>query len=168
MKVIYPGSFDPTTLGHMDIIKRSSDKFALLVVSVLHNPEKNNLFSIDERLEMLDELTSDMPNVVVDVHDGLLIDYAKLVHADAIVRGLRAVSDFEYEMQMSLYNKNLNPDIETFFLVSQEHYSYLSSSIVKEVASYGGDVSRFVPPLVERKLKEKYREKYEERERENY
>lgn len=157
MIAIYPGSFDPITYGHLDIITRCSKKFNKVIVAVLNNQSKKVVFSIEDRVAMIKELTSEYPNVQVDNFDGLLIDYAKKKEADVIIRGLRAVSDYEYEMQMSLYNKQLFPEIETMFLVSDTKYSYLSSSIVKEIASYHGDISNFVPPLVEVKINSKYK-----------
>lgn len=157
MRAIYPGSFDPVTLGHMDIIERCAKKFDELIVAILHNKKKTLTFKLEERIEMLVELTSTYDNIRIESFDGLLIDYAKKSKSDVIIRGLRAVSDYELETQMSLANKRLNPDVETFFLMSQSKYSYLSSSLVKEVASYGGDVSDFVPKLVEKELKKKYK-----------
>ncbi|MDO5717511.1 MAG: pantetheine-phosphate adenylyltransferase [Tissierellia bacterium] len=155
MIAIYPGSFDPITYGHLDIISRCASKFDKVIVAVLNNKNKNVVFSIEDRVAMIKELTDKYPNIEVDSFNGLLIDYAKVKNADIIIRGLRAVSDYEYEMQMSLYNKKLYPEIETMFLVSKSTYSYLSSSIVKEIASYGGDISSFVPPTVEKRIKSK-------------
>ena len=154
---IYPGSFDPFTLGHMDIIKRSANLFDEIIVGVLNNSAKNALFSVNERVSMIKELTKDMPNVRVDSFDGLLVDYCKKQKANIIIRGLRAVTDFEYEIQIAQTNKVEYPDIETVFLTTDLRYSYLSSTIVREFASYGGDITRFVPeaviPLVEAKYK---------------
>ncbi|MBQ1822294.1 MAG: pantetheine-phosphate adenylyltransferase [Lachnospiraceae bacterium] len=154
---IYPGSFDPVTLGHMDIIKRSANLFDEIIVGVLNNSAKNALFSVNERVSMIKELTKDMPNVRVDSFDGLLVDYCKKQNANIIIRGLRAVTDFEYEIQIAQTNKVEYPDIETVFLTTDLRYSYLSSTIVREFASYGGDITRFVPesviPLVEAKYK---------------
>lgn len=155
MKVIYPGSFDPVTYGHLDIIKRCADKFDEVIVAVLHNNNKNGFFSIDERLELLRKSTEDMPNVKVDSFSGLLIDYAKLKKVDIVVKGLRAVSDFEYELQMALANRKLYNSLETLFMVSNSKYSFLSSSIVKEVVLNGGDVSCFVPDIVKDSLRKK-------------
>ncbi len=150
------GSFDPVTLGHLDIIKRGSQVFEKVIVGVLNNINKKPLFTVEERLEMLREATKDLPNVTVDSFDGLLIDYMKKVNAKVILRGLRAISDFEYEMQIAAMNRKLDEEIETFFIMTKNEYSFLSSSIVKEVAKYNGDVSGLVPPIVEKKLKEKF------------
>lgn len=144
-RAIYPGSFDPLTLGHMDIIERSSRIVDELVVGVLNNSAKNSLFSLDERVSMIKEMTDSMPNVTVSSFDGLLVDYMKEIHATIIVRGLRAVTDFEYELQIAQTNHVENPDVETIFLTTSLQYSYLSSTIVKEFASYGGDLTKFVP-----------------------
>ncbi|CCQ93641.1 phosphopantetheine adenylyltransferase [[Clostridium] ultunense Esp] len=155
MVVIYPGSFDPVTYGHLDIIDRCSKKFSKVIVSVLNNKSKKNLFSIEERVEILERTLEKYDNVEVDTFSGLLVDYAKEKECTTMIRGLRAVSDFEYEMQMALVNKKLEDDIETLFMVSTGRYAYLSSSIVKEVAMFGGNISCFVPDVVERALKEK-------------
>jgi len=153
-RAVYPGSFDPLTLGHLDIIRRSAEIVDELVVSVLHNSAKNSLFSTDERVSMIEEVTKDIPNVKVTTFDGLLVDYVKEIDASMIVRGLRAVTDFEYELQLAQTNHILNPEVETIFLTTNLQYSYLSSTIVKEIASYGGDISQFVPPeFIERILK---------------
>lgn len=149
MKIaIYPGSFDPMTFGHLDIIERSSKMVDKLYVSVLINSAKNPLFSIDERVSMIKEMTSHLPNVEVTAFDGLLVDYADKMNASIIVRGLRAVTDFEYELQIAQTNRIVNPQVDTIFLTTSLEYSYLSSTIVKEVASYGGDISRFVPKKI--------------------
>lgn len=147
MKIaIVPGSFDPVTLGHLDIIKRSSEIFDLVYVSILANSEKQRqLFTVPEREELIRRVTVGMDNVRVDSFSGLLVDYARAKNASAIVKGLRAVSDFEYEFQMALINKKLAPDIETLFMMTNEKYSYLSSSIVKEVASYNAPLTDLVP-----------------------
>lgn len=145
-RAVYPGSFDPLTLGHLDIIRRSAGIVDELVVSVLHNSAKNSLFSTDERVSMIEEVTKDIPNVKVTTFDGLLVDYVKEIDASLIIRGLRAVTDFEYELQLAQTNHILNPDVETIFLTTNLKYSYLSSTMVKEIASYGGDISKFVPP----------------------
>lgn len=144
-RAIYPGSFDPVTNGHLDIIERSARMVDELNVAVLKNSSKNPLFSVDERVTMLTELTSHLPNVVISSFDGLLAEYAGQIGATIVVRGLRAVSDFEYELQIAQTNHIVNPGIDTIFLTTSLEYSYLSSTIVKEVASYGGDITKFVP-----------------------
>ena len=144
-KAIYPGSFDPLTLGHIDIIKRASGIVDELVVGVLNNSAKNSLFSLDERVSMIEEMTKDLPNVSVTSFDGLLVEHMKQIGATIIVRGLRAVTDFEYELQIAQTNHVESPAVETIFLTASLQYSYLSSTIVKEFASYGGDISKFVP-----------------------
>ncbi|MDY7223125.1 pantetheine-phosphate adenylyltransferase [Halalkalibacterium halodurans] len=153
---VCPGSFDPVTLGHLDIIQRGSNVFDEVIVAVLHNRNKVPLFSVEERLELLKKATEHIPNVTIDSFNGLLIDYVKQKQAKAIIRGLRAVSDFEYEMQAASINKKLGPDVETFFMMTSNQYSYLSSSIVKEVAKYEADVSDIVPPVVAEALKAKF------------
>ncbi|HEK9099289.1 pantetheine-phosphate adenylyltransferase [Bacillus pfraonensis] len=153
---ISSGSFDPITLGHLDIIKRGAKVFDEVYVVVLNNSSKKPFFSVEERLELIREATKDIPNVKVDSHSGLLVEYAKMRNANAILRGLRAVSDFEYEMQITSMNRKLDENIETFFIMTNNQYSFLSSSIVKEVARYGGNVAGLVPPIVERALKEKF------------
>jgi len=155
MVVIYPGSFDPVTYGHIDIINRCAKKFDKVIVSVLNNSSKKNMFTVDERMDLLKKVLENYDNVEIDSFNGLLVDYAKMKNCSLIVRGLRAVSDFEYEMQMALVNKKLAKDIETIYMVAQGEYSYLSSSIVKEVATFGGDISCFVPKVVEKALREK-------------
>lgn len=156
MKIaVYPGSFDPVTHGHMDIIRRSASVFDKLIVGVLRNKSKNPLFTVQERVKMIQGVTSDIENVEVVDFDGLLIDFVHKVGAKAIVRGLRAVTDFEYELQMSLTNKVIAPDVETVFLTTNLQYSYLSSSIVKEIASYNGDISHFVDKRVEKAIQDK-------------
>jgi pantetheine-phosphate adenylyltransferase len=144
-KAIYPGSFDPLTLGHIDMIERSSRIVDELVVGVLNNSAKNSLFSLEERVSMIKEMTSSLSNVTVASFDGLLVDYMKEINATIIVRGLRAVTDFEYELQIAQTNHVENPEVETIFLTTNLKYSYLSSSVVREFASYGGDISKFVP-----------------------
>lgn len=155
---VVPGSFDPITNGHLDIIKRAADVFDIIYVAVLNNSSKNPLFSIDERMDLIREVTKHIPNVRIESSSGLLIDYARAKNAKAIVRGLRAISDFEYEMQITSMNKFLDETIETFFIMTKNQYSFLSSSIVKEVARYGGVVSGLVPEIVEKALIEKYRQ----------
>ena len=157
MKVIYPGSFDPVTYGHLDIIERCSKKYDHVIVAVLNNASKKSTFTIDEKMEMLIEVTKDFKNVEIDSFSGLLTEYAKEKDCSNVVRGLRALSDFEYEMQMAMINKKLYPEIETYFLVSSNEYSFLSSSTVKEVAFLGGNVSCFVPNVVEEALTKKIR-----------
>lgn len=155
MEVIYPGSFDPVTYGHIDIIDRCSKKFDKVTVAVLNNSSKKGLFTIEERIVLLEKSLEKYENVEIDSFSGLLVDYIKEKDCKTMVRGLRAVSDFEYEMQMALVNKKLAPDIETLFMVSSDKYAYLSSSIVREVARYNGEISSFVPKVVENALREK-------------
>lgn len=144
-KAIYPGSFDPLTLGHLDMIERSAKIVDELVVGVLNNSAKNSLFSLEERVSMIKEMMEHLPNVTVASFDGLLVDYMKEIDATIIIRGLRAVTDFEYELQIAQTNHVENPEVETIFLTTNLQYSYLSSTIVKEFASYGGDITKFVP-----------------------
>ena len=153
--VIYPGSFDPVTNGHLDLIERGRRIFDQLEIAILTNIEKDPLFTIEERVEMLREVTGGMPNVSVDTFSGLLVDYAKRKHAKAILRGIRAFSDYEYELQMALMNRKLEPTVETVFLMPAESYTYVSSRLVKEVLLLGGPVKNLVPPAVERRLQEK-------------
>jgi pantetheine-phosphate adenylyltransferase len=152
---LYPGSFDPLTNGHVDIIQRGSRLFDRIVVAVLVNLEKAPLFSVAERVSIARDVFHDWPNVEVDTFDGLLVDYARRRKASVIVRGLRAVSDFEYEMQMALMNRRLNDAVETVFMMPAEPYTYVSSRLVKEVVALGGSVHGLVPDLVERRLAEK-------------
>ena len=157
MKVaIYPGSFDPITNGHLDIIERSSKIFDKLIVSVLHNSAKNAVFSVEEKINLIKKATLSIPNVEIDYFDGLLVDYAKKKSATTIIKGLRAVSDFEYEMQMALMNRKQNPDVETMFLIASSEYSFLSSSIVKEVARLGGNLDGFVPECIKTEIYNKF------------
>ena len=153
---IVPGSFDPITNGHLDIIERAAKVFPQVRVAVMNNSSKNPLFTVEERIELIGAVTSKFPNVKIDSSSGLLIDYARSVKASVIVRGLRAISDFEYEMQITSMNRMLDESIETFFVMTKNQYSFLSSSIVKEVARYGGDISALVPSEVEKALQEKY------------
>lgn len=153
---VCPGSFDPITYGHLDIIKRGAKVFDMVYVVVLNNSAKHPLFTVEERMSLIKEVTKDLPNVRVDEFSGLLVEYAKSVNANAIIRGLRAVSDFEYEMQITSMNRVLNENIETFFIMTNNQYSFLSSSIVKEVAKYNGNISELVPPLVEKELHKKF------------
>lgn len=150
---IYPGSFDPITNGHLDLIARGSRLFDRLVVAILENAAKEPLFSVEERIEMLREVVHPFPNVEVDSFHGLLVDYTAAKNAGFILRGIRAISDYEYELQMALMNTRLAPEIETVFLMSSEAYSFVSSRLVKEVFSLRGDISNLVPPVVERRLK---------------
>jgi pantetheine-phosphate adenylyltransferase len=152
---IYPGSFDPPTHGHLDLIERGSQIFDELVVAILRNPEKNAVFSLAERRLMLEAMTQGFRNVRVDTFDGLTVDYALRVRARAILRGIRAISDYEYELQMALMNRKLHPELETVFMMPAEQYSYLSSRLVREVAQLGGSVKGLVPEMVEQRLREK-------------
>jgi pantetheine-phosphate adenylyltransferase len=152
---IYPGSFDPVTNGHLDLIERGAKIFDRLVVSVLRNMEKAPLFSVEERVEMLAEVTGSWPNVEVDIFAGLLVDYAQLRKANVILRGIRAVSDYEYELQMAMMNRKLQPNVETVFMMPAESYSYLSSHMVREIARLGGPVTGLVPAPVEHHLRAK-------------
>ncbi len=155
LRAVYPGSFDPVTYGHLDIIRRSRSLADELIVGVLNNKAKTPLFSVEERVKMLKEMTKNMPGVKIVPFEGLLIDFAKEMSAGIVVRGLRAVTDFEYELQMAQTNNKLSPELETVFLTTSLEYSYLSSTIVKEVAAFGGDISQFVPETIERRIQEK-------------
>ncbi len=157
VRAIYPGSFDPLTNGHLDLIERGSKIFEELIVAILHNQEKSPLFTVEERRAMMEPMIQRFPNVRVDTFAGLTVDYARLHNAKAVLRGIRAVSDYEYELQMALMNRKLEPRLETVFMVSAESYSYLSSRLIKEVCQLGGSVQGLVPELVERKLHEKFR-----------
>ncbi|MFI5056571.1 MAG: pantetheine-phosphate adenylyltransferase [Candidatus Acidiferrales bacterium] len=152
---IYPGSFDPVTNGHLDLIERGEKMFDLVIVAVLKNAEKQPLFTVDERVEMLREVTRNWPGVEVDVFEGLLVDYARKRHAGVILRGIRAISDYEYELQMALMNRKLEPRLETVFMIPGEPYSYLSSRLVREIAQFGGPLDGFVPSVVEQRLRAK-------------
>ncbi|HAO5755697.1 TPA: pantetheine-phosphate adenylyltransferase [Listeria monocytogenes] len=154
---VIPGTFDPITNGHLDIIERASKIFDVLYVSVLNNSSKKPLFTIEERMEMIRQVTAHLPNVQVESASGLTVDYAATRGATAIVRGLRAVSDFEYEMQIASMNRTLNADIETFFVMTNTKYSFLSSSMVKEVAQYQGDISELVPEIVNKAVQAKFK-----------
>ena len=158
-KAIYPGSFDPVTLGHVDIIERSCVKFEKLYVAVMENEAKRPLFTLEEKIDMLKKETAHLPNVEIVAGSGLTVDFARSVGADTIIRGLRVMSDFEYEMQQSTYNMLFAPELETFFLMAKPQYSFLSSSAAKTVASFGGDLSALVPAYVAEKMREKYRQK---------
>ncbi len=152
---VCPGSFDPVTNGHLDIVSRGAKIFDKVIVAVLTNSKKQPLFTVEERLALLREVTRDLPNVEVDSFNGLLIDYMRAKGAKVLIKGLRAISDFEYEMQMAAINKKLDNDVETFFMMTNSQYSFLSSSIVKELAAYQASVSDLVPPPVERALRAK-------------
>jgi pantetheine-phosphate adenylyltransferase len=152
---IYPGSFDPVTNGHLDLIERGTKIFDRLVVSILRNFDKEPLFTIDERVEMLREVTRPWATVEVDVFSGLLVDYARLRQANVILRGIRAVSDYEYELQMAMMNRKLNKDVETVFMMPDAKYSFLSSRLVREIAQLGGPMTGLVPPVVEERLRAK-------------
>ena len=155
---VYPGTFDPVTNGHIDIIKRGKTIFSSIIVAVIEHPKKNTLFTIDERISLLKHAVKDIKNVKVELFDGLLVDYVKNKKAQAIIRGVRAISDFDYEFQMALMNRKLDDNIETVFMIPNEAYSYLSSSLVKEIAQYKGNVDMFVPELVKTRLNEKFKE----------
>ncbi len=152
---IYPGSFDPVTNGHLDLIERGEKMFDRLIVAVLQNTDKQPLFSVPERVDMLREVTKNWPAVEVEVFEGLLVDYARRRGAGVILRGIRAVSDYEYELQMALMNRMLEPRLETMFMLPGETYSYLSSKLVREIAQHGGPLNGLVPAAVERKLRAK-------------
>lgn len=154
-KAVYPGSFDPVTLGHLDIIERTSKMFDRVIIGVLNNNSKSPLFSVEERVNMLKEITVDMPNVEVQSFAGLLIDFVRRNDAQVIVRGLRAITDFEYELQMAQTNRVIAPELDTIFLTTNLKYSYLSSSIVKEIAEFDGEISGFLHPLIAERVKDK-------------
>ncbi len=155
VRAIYPGSFDPVTNGHLDLIERGAKIFGRLTVAVLRNSDKQPLFSLNERLEMLQHVTKQYPNVEVDSFDGLLVEYAKRLDAQVLLRGIRAVSDYEYELQMAMMNRRLEPHLETVFMLPAEAYSYLSSRLVREIAQLGGSLNGLVPPEVEQRLRSK-------------
>jgi len=154
---VYPGTFDPVTSGHIDLVERSLRIFDEVIIAIAANPKKSPLFSLEERIAMFLQVTGKYRNITIEGFDGLLVDYVKKKKAVAIIRGLRAVSDFEYEMQMALMNRRLDNAIETVFMMPSEEYSFITSTIVKEAASYGGDVSSLVPLAVVEKLKQKFR-----------
>lgn len=156
VRAIYPGSFDPLTNGHLDLIERGSKIFDELIVGILRNAEKDPLFTLAERLDMLEKMVKRFNNVTVDSFEGLLVDYAMQKQAKAVLRGIRAISDYEYELQMALMNRKLQPQLETVFMMPAEAYSYLSSRLVKEVFRLGGSVRGLVPELVEERLREKF------------
>jgi pantetheine-phosphate adenylyltransferase len=153
---VYPGSFDPATYGHLDVIRRASVSFDKVVVGVLHNSAKSPLFSVEERVNILEKATKDIPNVEIRAFEGLSVNFARESHAQVIIRGLRAVTDFEYELQMAQTNRVLAPDIETVFMTTSLEYAYLSSTIMKEVASFEGDLTRFAPAEITEAVKAKY------------
>ena len=153
---VYPGSFDPLTLGHVDVVHRAARLFDRLILAVAVSARKDTLFSIKERMAMARSLAATMPNVEAVEFDGLLVDYVRQIGARVIIRGLRAFSDFEYEFQMALTNRKMAPDVEVLFMMPRESYSYISSSVVREIASLGGDTSKFVPPFVYEALKQKF------------
>lgn len=155
-RAIYPGSFDPVTNGHLDVIQRAARLFDEVIVSVAHNEQKSGLFTMDERLQLLTAVTAEHENVRVTRFNGLLVNFAKEQGINAVIRGLRAISDFEFEFQMALMNRKLEPTIETIFLMPREEYTAISSRIVKEIAKLGGNVETFVPPLVARALSDKF------------
>lgn len=155
-KAVFAGSFDPPTYGHLDIIQRASKLFESVDVVISVNPEKKYMFSQDERIEMMKELIKDYSNVCVHIYSGLIVNYAKEVKANALVRGIRNSNDFAYEFDLALMNQNLNPEIETIFLQSKEKFTIVKSSSIKQLAMFGGDISRMVPPIVEKALKKKF------------
>jgi len=155
MRVLYTGSFDPITCGHLDLIKRASKKFDEVVVAVFDNNAKKHFFTASERYQLIKEAVAGIPNVTVDLAEGMTVDYARSNNIDLIVRGLRAVSDYEYELKVASINKHLYPELETFFMIATAEFSFISSSIVKEVALYGGNISDLVPPNVEKAIKKK-------------
>ncbi len=156
MKIaVYPGSFDPITCGHLDIIRRSCKVFDKVIVALLNNSAKHSLFSVEERINMIERCTKDLPNCQVESFDGLLVDFVKQNHADTIIRGLRAISDFEYEFQMALLNKKLNPEVETLFMVTSLNCQYISSSVVKEICAYGGNTQGLIPDEIINDVKHK-------------
>lgn len=157
IRAVYPGSFDPITYGHIDIAKRASKLFDELYIVVMENKRKNYTFTVEERIEMVKECLKDVPNIRVESFSGLLVEYTTKNEINVVIRGLRAVTDFEYELQMALANKEICNGVETVFLMTDKSYSFLSSSLVKEVASFGGQISQWVPENVEKKLLEKYK-----------
>ncbi|MFN3691773.1 MAG: pantetheine-phosphate adenylyltransferase [Fervidobacterium sp.] len=159
MKAMYPGSFDPITYGHVDIARRASKLFDKLYIVVMENKRKNYTFTIEERIEMVKECFADVPNIIVESFSGLLVEYATKNNINVVIRGLRAVTDFEYELQMALANKEICNGIETLFLMTDKSFSFLSSSLVKEVASFGGKISQWVPENVEKKIKERFQKR---------
>ena len=155
LRAIYPGSFDPVTYGHLDVIRRSARLVDELIIGVLNNKAKSPLFSVEERVKMLENVTKDMSNVKIIPFEGLLVDFARKMDAGMVIRGLRAITDFEYELQMAQTNHKMAPEVDTAFLTTSLEYSYLSSTTVKEVAAFGGDISQFVPDIVADRITEK-------------
>ena len=153
---VYPGSFDPITYGHMDILTRGLELFDTVITAIANNIEKRSFFTVKERMELIRESVNGNTNVLIDSFDGLLVDYVKRVDARFVIRGLRAMSDFEYEFQMASMNRNLNPEMDTIFMMTSKDYFFVSSRTIKEVAGFGGIISEFVPPVVEKSLKEKF------------
>lgn len=158
VKALYPGTFDPPTNGHIDLIQRGAKIFSHLTVAILNNPVKNPLFTVEERVEMIREATSAMPNVSVDTFSGLMVEFARREGVTAVLRGIRAISDYEYEFEMALMNRRLAPQLETVFLLAGEQFSFISSKLVKEVIGLGGNITGFVPPSVERRLRERLKD----------
>jgi pantetheine-phosphate adenylyltransferase len=158
-KAVYPGSFDPVTNGHIDLIERSAAVFDRVIIAILRNADKTPLFSVEERVEMMEEATRHLDNVTVTSFAGLLVDFADQIGANVIVRGIRYISDYEYELQMALMNRRLSDKVETVFMMPAEAYSFLSSKLVKEIAQFGGSVDGFVPPVVEKRLCSKFQMK---------
>ena len=156
VRAIYPGSFDPVTFGHLDVIRRASELFDEVIVGVLHNSQKSPLFSVEERVNILKEVTADIPNVKIETFSGLSVNFARNCDAKVIIRGLRAITDFEYELQMAQTNRVLAKDVDTMFLTTSLEYAYLSSTTVKEAAYFGADISKFVPEYVVEKVREKF------------
>ncbi len=157
IRAVYPGTFDPVTNGHIDLIQRSALLFDHVIVAILQNADKAPLFTLEERVEMLEAAVEDHKNVSVTTFGGLLVDFARKNKASVIVRGIRAVSDYEYELQMAMMNRRLSPELETVFMMPAEAYSYLSSRLVKEISQFGGSIKGLVPPLVEKRLKARYK-----------
>jgi pantetheine-phosphate adenylyltransferase len=156
IRAVYPGTFDPVTNGHLDLIQRCAVLFEEVVVAILSNTDKTPMFTVEERVEMLESVVKDLPHVSVTTFGGLLVDFAEQIQASVIVRGIRAISDYEYELQMAMMNRRLSSRVETVFLMPAEAYSYLSSRLVKEISALGGSVHGLVPPIVERRLKRKH------------
>ncbi|MEW6457104.1 MAG: pantetheine-phosphate adenylyltransferase [Acidobacteriota bacterium] len=157
IKAVFPGSFDPITNGHVDIVMRGIEIFDEILIAILENPEKTSLFSIEERISMIKEIFREESKIKVESFSGLLVEFMKKKEIKIVIRGLRAVSDFEYELQMALMNRKLDPEVETFFMVPNVKYSFLSSRLIKEIFYYGGCVNELVPEIVEEKMKEKYK-----------